>query len=253
VKKERFREIIQNYSSNLDDINSLKKLAYDYPFSQIIHLLLANASKKSIEKEFKPNLSNAAFHTTDRSILKSLIEHNLVPSEHLTGNAAQKINSINIKSKSDSVIPSPIDSDLLIAEVLDNLELLQKKKKETAFWFEDDPKTKPKKKAVSTKKAEKKVKTQKKSPKAKKQTTIIEKFIKEEPTITKNANPVNDKQDMAKESGKMRDDVVSESLAKIYIKQGKTGKAIDIYKKLIWKLPQKKALFAAQIEKLKKK
>ena len=51
----------------------------------------------------------------------------------------------------------------------------------------------------------------------------------------------------------MRDDIISESLAKIFVNQGKKEKAIDIYKKLIWKFPQKKALFAAQIEKLKKK
>jgi ABC-type Zn uptake system ZnuABC Zn-binding protein ZnuA len=37
------------------------------------------------------------------------------------------------------------------------------------------------------------------------------------------------------------------------IKQGKHEKAIDIYKKLIWKFPQKKAYFATQIEELKKK
>jgi hypothetical protein len=44
-----------------------------------------------------------------------------------------------------------------------------------------------------------------------------------------------------------------ENLASIMIKQGKHETAIDIYKKLIWKFPQKKAYFATQIEELKKK
>ncbi len=257
MKKERFKEIVNNYTYTSDDVNSLKRLAYDYPFSQIIHLLLANASKKNDPKEFKPSLlSNAAFHSTDRSILKSLIENNIVPSEgqRLSTNK-QLEKSTKFKKTEQTTKPrsSQIDSDLLIAEVLDNLEILQKTKRETAIWFEDTPTPKPSKKNVSTKKVALKTKAQKKTPKLKKQSTIIEKFIKEEPSIRKNAKPINDKQDMAKESGKMRDDVVSESLAKIFVNQGKIEKAIDIYKKLIWKFPQKKALFAGQIEKLKKK
>ncbi len=260
MKKDRFKEIITNYASTSEDVIALKKLANDYPYSQIVHLLLANSSKKVPPKGFNSNLSNAAFHSTDRSIVKSLIQHNLVPSEVKLKPSSKPINkSSRIKKtiQTKVVKPTPIDSDLLIAEVLDNLEKLQKTKKETAFLFEDDnyikPEPKTKKKTTSIKKATIKANPKQKVSKAKKQTTIIEKFIKEEPSITKNAKPVNDKEDMAKKSGKMRDDVVSESLAKIYIKQKKNNKAIDIYKKLIWKFPQKKTLFAAQIEKLKKK
>jgi len=43
---------------------------------------------------------------------------------------------------------------------------------------------------------------------------------------------------------------VSENLAQILLSQGKKQKAIEIYKKLIWKFPQKKAYFAARIEEL---
>ena len=58
--------------------------------------------------------------------------------------------------------------------------------------------------------------------------------------------------DLARESVNFNDNLVSENLAIILTDQGKTQKAIDIYKKLIWKFPQKKAYFASQIEKLKK-
>jgi hypothetical protein len=46
-------------------------------------------------------------------------------------------------------------------------------------------------------------------------------------------------------------DIVSENLADIYVKQGKKEKATEIYKKLIWKFPQKKAYFAARIQEIK--
>ena len=48
------------------------------------------------------------------------------------------------------------------------------------------------------------------------------------------------------------DNIVSETLVEILLKQGKKDKAIEVLKKLIWKFPQKKAYFAAQIEDLKK-
>lgn len=258
MKKERFKEIINNYSSTSDDVKSLKKLVTAYPFSQIIHLLLANASKETDSTDYKPSLSNAAFHSTDRSILKSLIEHNLVPSEKLISVAtvnkseAKKILTPNSPPKRTQAVTRVVDPDKLINEVLENLEKLQQTKKETAILFEDTPSINTKKKSTPSKVVSK-PKIKKKTSKVKSQTKIIEKFIKDEPRITKNASPVNDKADMASSSGKMRDDVISESLAKIFVKQGKNVKAIDIYKKLIWKFPQKKAFFATQIEKLKKK
>ncbi len=261
MKKERFKEIVSSCASTADEIKSLKKLADEYPFSQIIHLLLANSSKKNNLEEFKPSLMNAAFHSTDRSILKSLIENNLIPPPSIKSVKSSPALASKTKQEgaSESVIKeiipksSVIDSDKLIADVLKNLAKLQKIKKETALWLDKKPELKTVKKKTVSKKITPKSKPKKNLSKPKAQTKIIEKFIKEEPRITKNSSPMNDKQDMSKESTKMREDVISESLAKIFVKQGKNGKAIDIYKKLIWKFPQKKSLFAAQIEKLKKK
>jgi len=259
VKKERFKEIVSSYASTADEIKSLKKLANEYPFSQIIHLLLANSSKKNNSEEFKPSLMNAAFHSTDRSILKSLIEHNLIPPSIKSTTSppalATKKQEAAPKNGVKEAVPSRpvIDSDKLIADVLENLEKLQKIKKETAIWLDKKPELKVVNNKTTSKKTISKLTTKKKISKPKSHTKLIEKFIKDEPRITKNSAPLNEKQDMSKKSTEMREDVISESLAKIFVKQGKNVKAIDIYKKLIWKFPQKKALFAAQIEKLKKK
>jgi len=263
VKKDRFKEIANNYSSKTEELNSLKKLANEYPFSQVVHLLLANASKKENPKAYKSTLSKAAFYSTDRSILKSLIETNLVPSELKTShNVISPVKKpVEIKNKPNKVsvdTPLHVNTDNLIAQVLDNVNKLQKIKQDFADSFlENTPQASDKVESNSSSE-KKKLKIpppQKLAPKknsSKKQTNLIEKFIKEKPSITQNSKPVNEKDDLSKESTKMRDDVVSESLAKIFARQGKTEKAIDIYKKLIWKLPQKKSLFAAEIEKLKK-
>ena len=66
----------------------------------------------------------------------------------------------------------------------------------------------------------------------------------------KSADEIN--KDLSERSTRFGDDLVSENLAIILLRQGKKDRAIDIYKKLIWKLPQKKAYFAARIEDIKK-
>ena len=86
---------------------------------------------------------------------------------------------------------------------------------------------------------------------------IIENFIKEQPSIGAIKKEIEDydetvTRDLSVKSTTFGDDLVSENLAIILLKQGKKEKAIDIYKKLIWKLPQKKAYFAARIEEIKK-
>jgi hypothetical protein len=91
--------------------------------------------------------------------------------------------------------------------------------------------------------------------KQKEQIEIIDQFIKTQPTI-KGKVPGEEKtlvkDDLAENNLIYNENIISETLAEILIKQGKKEKAIDVLKKLIWKFPQKKAYFAAQIEDLKK-
>lgn len=82
--------------------------------------------------------------------------------------------------------------------------------------------------------------------------TLIEQFIKDEPRLkvkkTGFFNPVN----MAKKSVQESDEFVTETLARIYAKQGNHFKAIRAYQKLSLKFPEKTAYFAALIEELKR-
>lgn len=88
------------------------------------------------------------------------------------------------------------------------------------------------------------------NPKAQEQNEIIEEFIRKEPVLPKPVGNAAAK-DLAEDSSLFSDNIISETLVEILLKQGKKEKAIEVLKKLIWKFPQKKAYFAAQIESLK--
>jgi hypothetical protein len=81
---------------------------------------------------------------------------------------------------------------------------------------------------------------------------LINKFIKEQPNLsqaqpkTEFFSPIN----VAKHSVIDNEDFVTETLAKIYIKQGNFQKAIKIYEKLSTTYPEKNIYFAEQIKKI---
>jgi hypothetical protein len=88
----------------------------------------------------------------------------------------------------------------------------------------------------------------------KEQIEIIDQFIKTQPSIAsvRERNPLPPTDLNSIKSGEFGENIVSETLVEILIKQGKKDRAIEVLKKLIWKYPQKKAYFASQIEDLKK-
>jgi hypothetical protein len=79
---------------------------------------------------------------------------------------------------------------------------------------------------------------------------IIDKFLLEKPKIS---TPLPDKEfsaEIEKNSLLENEDIVSETLAMVYEKQGYYKKAIKIYTKLSLDNPEKSSYFASQIQKL---
>lgn len=91
------------------------------------------------------------------------------------------------------------------------------------------------------------------TPKRKIHLDVIDKFIQEDPQIkpkkTEFYSPIN----MARLSVVDDSDMVSETLALIYVEQGNYNKAISTYEKLSLKNPEKRSYFANQIKILKQK
>ena len=179
------------------------------------------------------------------------------------------------EEKKEEFIPSKLSGDELLDELFQDLDRLKKLKhgfEVASANFNAVPASKPtqqpveevkdistptkKPKAVDKgiiaeiKSTKKKIKPS--DPKQKEQLDIIDKFIKSKPSISKGktSSPATPATDLSESSSVFTDNIVSETLVEILIKQGKKEKAIEVLRKLIWKFPQKKAYFAAQIEEL---
>jgi len=84
-----------------------------------------------------------------------------------------------------------------------------------------------------------------------KKTELIDKFLASNPRIVPDREYVSDGSVAMKSLLTDEEELFSETLAKIYIKQGHFEKAMLTYEKLCLKYPEKNIYFAGQIEKLK--
>ena len=158
---------------------------------------------------------------------------------------AEKPKRVRKKSKRERIIEIAKELDAA-AEPLEFPSKPKKKKKKKKKIQETDP-------LIEEIKATKK-KIEPENERTKEQIQIIDQYIKSKPTITPPKITPEENMDLAStlKSGQFGDNVISETLAEILIRQGKKDKAIEVYKKLIWKFPQKRAYFAAQIDELRK-
>lgn len=77
------------------------------------------------------------------------------------------------------------------------------------------------------------------------QNDLISKFLCEKPVFVMKKEPYDESDESVYDP-----EIISETLAEIYLKQGKTDMSLNTYEKLFLKFPEKSSYFAARIEKI---
>jgi hypothetical protein len=283
VKKEEFLSYIKNPEEISDnDISMLEEFVSKYPYFQVGHLFLAKLAHETNKPDKTLKLNHAALHTLNRTILKRIIEDGwqvlpqavnqpFTPTVQLnpgTENVNESYPSmLNDTPESESAPPvEPQNSDVA-SQIKEAIQENRKLRKQFEEQDSDTPEATQNQEEINNIVEDPRVilkpdntgkeESGKGELKKKNQFEIIDNFISYESSLVKRKLKIPDgpsapQEDLSLKSSSLNDDLVSENLALIMKNQGKIDLAIDIYKKLIWKFPQKKAYFASLIEELKK-
>jgi hypothetical protein len=81
---------------------------------------------------------------------------------------------------------------------------------------------------------------------------LINKFIEKNPKIVPDQEDGTNQEDISEKSVIENDEFITDTLARVYIRQGYYSKAIFAYEKLILKFPEKSSYFTSQIEKIQR-
>jgi len=285
VEKEKFHQLLTNYTAlSKEEAQVVLGLQRDFPYSQVLHGLAARAAQDNNLSDKDHHLHLSAIYSTDRGVLKTImttlqqprIVAEIIVQQKITASVegqskavTETIESPTALFKSDELIttPSTLSGDALNNEVMHDIEILRERKAqfekmvvalESGQQIAAETKVKKGKISDPDDGLLNEIKTQKKKikpegEKQKEQIEIIDQFIKTQPSMPKvKATESQPKSDLSEPSATYGDNIVTETLVEILLKQGKKDKAIEVLKKLIWKFPQKKTYFAARIEELKK-
>ncbi len=222
--KETYSNWLRNPNQiGSDDTKILKELIKTYPYCSTSRILHLKGLQNTNNIHYNQILKKTAAYSTDRKQLFYF----------LTEEKIKEVQPKSVKRKNEKVISSEktqIKKELNIGQPLEF-------DKEETHSFNEWLKLSQAKPINRTK--ENKNKLQKK-------VNLIENFI-----ANKDRKPKKEfysASNKAKESEEFHFDIVTETLAKVYLEQGHYDRAKAAYHQLSLKYPQKSSLFASQIE-----
>ena len=245
-------------------IQEVERLVADYPYFAIGHALLAIAYQNANDKHYEQQLKRAAAIMPNRDKLRLfsvIAKHRLESEPEIAELPDEFVPNDNVFSSIEAIETQDETNNGIIREkvfIIPEIDLSGSKEQLSAEMALLDEKRKSldELKAIIAKRL-KEIEHEKQrkenepaEPKKLTRKELIDKFILENPSITRPKaefyNPISVAQNSITDQG----NIVSETLAKIYEKQGYLEKAITIYEKLGLKYPEKSRYFAAQIERI---
>jgi tetratricopeptide (TPR) repeat protein len=215
MKAEKIIALINNPKAIASiDITALENLLLKHPYFQCGQLLLTKGLLDTESIRYNRQLKKAAAYSLDRKKLFSLVTLNKI-----SKNETKDIEKAQTKSVEEKL------------ELGKPLEFDKNENHSFSEWLT----------LLNIKKIERK------------EVNLIDNFLGKELKISRPKKEAFFKAiDVAKESLIENDDLVTTTLAKVYLEQGHYKKAISAYEKLILKYPKKSSFFADQIKLISK-
>jgi tetratricopeptide (TPR) repeat protein len=224
-----------------EDVSTLLEIVKEFPYFTAGQVLLAVGMTRDGHKDAMIQLRKAAAMAPDRNVLRKLCTQ--LPDEYVA--TSEDVDNQKVIIPEKTILIPEIDLGGTSEDLNREVALLEEKKKtldelmaiiENKISELEKAKKEPKKEEKKLSKAE-----------------IIDKFIAENPSISRPKQEFFNPISAAQESVIDQENIVSETLATIYENQGYFEKAISIYEKLKLKYPEKSIIFAGRINALKNK
>ena len=235
MNREKFDKFIENYDSNNEIfVSQMALLIEKYPYFQLPRFFLTKSLKDQNKNGLDIALNQLALYTANRGLLKQKIESKVKSTKKVKDtkslNTTKKIqNNLQAlakekKLKSQSIKKVRFSKDLKLS-FLDWIKYTEENQK---IQIQESKKLEPLKNKLS----------------------IIDRFIEADPKISPMEK--NEPIESLINGDFNSEELMTESLAKILLRQKKYKKAIKAYKILSLKYPEKNVFFAGQIQKIKK-
>ncbi len=201
---------------SLNDIMTMENATKKFPYFQLGYTLIAKGIYAKAPEIAKDAVRKAAIYALSRNALRKVIENDM----DWNSIPAIRVTENQLENKfSQGTIDKELNREKLEEELIESIA------KPALRNIQDE------------------------------QLAIIEQFIKKEPRIqpTRQGDLIVEVEDLSERSTTLNGPLVTESYAKILSRQGRFEQAIEVYKKLLVKNPEKSAYFAEKIAYLEKK
>jgi len=217
LDKNNFKDYMSNPQAlSLNEIMQMENAIKKYPYFQLGYTLIAKGIYAKAPEIAKDAVRKAAIYALSRNALRKVIENDMDWNSIPTVRVSE--NPLE-KKFSQGTIEEELNREKLEEELIESIA------KPALRNIQDE------------------------------QLSIIEQFIKKEPRIQpiRQGGPNVEIEDLSERSTTLKGQLLTESYAKILSRQGRFDQAIEVYKKLLVKNPEKSTYFAEKIADLQKK
>ena len=228
---QEFIQAVKSKNISILNIEKLENITNEYPYFHLAKVVLLKKYYEIEHFKYNVSLKNVAAHSVDREVLF-----------HYINNIEDTKTIIPDKPETNEVINTPIVKEEIVKIIPEEKPFNFNKSERHSFnqWLQLTP-------SEPISRREDKGIEQKISPKL----NIIDRFIENNPKISPIKRTPSPVQSLKKNNNDISNELMTETLAKVYIAQKKYDNAIQAFKILSLKYPEKSSLFADQIQRIK--